>query len=135
MVQNLSGVAGGVLVEDDNAGAGPDGDIHTVDGHGLRGQACVKPVGEGGELAAADRSEEQGDEFVASESGDEIPGADGASKALRGDPQDLVPGIVAQVVVDVLEVVHVDEQHRGQLAVAAKLECVVEQRQSMGAVG
>jgi phosphoribosylaminoimidazole (AIR) synthetase len=60
---------------------------------------------------------QQHDEFVATVAADGIGRAHGIRQALGDGDQQLIPGCVAQGVVDVLEVVHVDEQNRETLMV------------------
>ncbi len=68
-------------------------------------------------------------ELVAAESGDHVALARGAAEPGGDRPQQLVAALVAESVVDVLEVVQVDEQHRvaSGAAFARPLDRVEEQ--------
>ena len=57
------------------------------------------------------------DELVAPHAHDDVLGADGGADALRHGLEQLVAGLMPARVVDVLEAVEVEEQHREQRAV------------------
>ena len=59
-------------------------------------------------------------ELVAAEAGDHVAVADGAAQPLRDLDQQAVAGLVAEAVVDDLEVVEVEEQHGDALAAARR---------------
>ena len=76
---------------------------------------------------------EQDRELVAAEPGGGVGGADARGHALRDLEQDPVAGGVTEAVVDGLEVVEVDEQHRHPDALAQRprdrvADALVEQR-------
>ena len=71
-------------------------------------EAAGDPLGLGGvaHFGADD------DELVAAEAGHEVVGPDGVGEAVGHGQEEFVAGLVAEGVVDELEVVEVDEQHR-----------------------
>ena len=60
-------------------------------------------------------------EFVAAEAGDQIVAAHDAAQALRDVENELVADMVAERVVDVLEVIEIDVEHRRRRTAAAHL--------------
>ena len=68
----------------------------------------------GGELVGPVEPE---GEFVAAEAGDEVGRADDAAQQLAGEAERVVPDLVAELVVQRLEVVEVDEHQRARQAI------------------
>ena len=78
---------------------------------------------------------EQDHELVASEAGDGVGLTNAVPEPVSDLPQQCVPGVVPQRVVDILEAIEVDEQHRQILGVAARAgNCGVEDQAEAGAV-
>ncbi len=78
-------------------------------------------------------------EFVTAEARDRVAGAHLGMQSLGGDAQDLVAGLVAMQIVDVLEVVQIDEHQRAQLVAAPAgghgLVQAIEQQPAIGQTG
>ncbi len=69
---------------------------------------------------------QQDRELVTAQARDQVVGADLPAEALGDDLQHLVPDVVAQPVVDLLEAVEVDQHDREHPALAAGLiECLL----------
>jgi hypothetical protein len=70
--------------------------------------------------------EQQDHELVAAEAADEVAVADLVADSVRDSSEDGVPGEVAEPVVDRLEAVEVDDQHRPRSGIGiAAVQCVV----------
>ena len=98
----------------------------------MRSSTCCTP-------AVVDRAVQQHGELVAAQAGGGVGGADGLVQPLREDLEQQVAGLVAVGVVDRLEAVEVDVEHRGPLAVAAgQVQVVlgaVEEERPVGQLG
>ena len=75
----------------------------------------------GGASEAICQALAENDELIPRESGQRVPGAEDLGQALGDRHEQLVPGLMAVCVVDVLEAVEIDEQHRGD-ALRASLQ-------------
>ena len=115
---------------DPDADAQPHHPPAQVEGPVDAGPAAVgEGLRAGGVAVAA-----QHDELVPAEPADGVAGPGGAGQP-RGDlPQQVVAGVVAEGVVDVLEAVDVEEEHRHRAAVVL-LELGVDELVQVGAVG
>ena len=83
--------------------------LDPVDREGL-GEGGGDPVGDRDRLLLVGEAVDQDAELVAAEAGDDVAGAQVGAQA-RGDrAQQLVAGVVAEAVVDQLEVVEVEEE-------------------------
>ncbi len=76
------------------------------------GERDAQPIGQFLDLEAAERAADQCGELVAAEPGDGVPAADGALQPAGGLHQELVADLVPGGVVDRLEAVQVEEEHR-----------------------
>jgi hypothetical protein len=95
-----------------DADARPHGDLHAVDHDGCDDRAG-QPLAEHGDGDLVVHTARDDDELVATEPGHDVLGlADHLGEALRDDDEQLVAGMVTQRVVDVLEAVEVEEDHR-----------------------
>src|SRR5262249_40163837 len=119
---------------EDDADARAEGDVPTRDGDRLR-QVLDEASGERDGLLAADVLEQQR-ELVSAEPGDRVARAHDLLEPARDDPQELVAGVVAEAVVDLLEAVEVDEEN-GDLVLGARRprKFVVEAVAEESAVG
>ena len=86
--------------------------------HDGRANRLAQQVGHGVGLARTLQGGQYGDEFVAAQARHQILGPNGGAQAPRHLAQQLVAGLVAQRIIDRLEMVEVDEQH-GHLGVRA----------------
>ncbi len=120
----LGGVEGEVGVAQQRVGVGvgtdrdPDadrtrGDLAPVVELDRLAQDLGEAVGEQVQRRLAVSQFAQHDELVAAEPADRVPLADRPPQPFSDGPQQLIPGRVAVVVVDVLEAVDVDEQGSG----------------------
>ncbi len=94
-------------------------------------EGLQQALGEGLGLLA-EGALEQDDELVAAEAGEQRLGRRVAAQALGDAAQQQVADVVAEGVVDVLEVVEVEEQQRLRLVL---LQALFEAREQLGAVG
>ncbi len=112
LAQNLVGRHG--LAVDHESDRGADGNLDVTEVHRV-----PKHVGEpfGGLLSdlIVRQSFADDDELVAAESGDRIARSAGPAQALRHLDEEHVTGLVAEGVIDFLELVQVDEEHSDQL--------------------
>ena len=117
VAQNVGGVAG-AAVDRRNADRGADDDVVAADHVGRA---------DGGDDAAGDRLERIGiglamgddGEFVAAEARHQILAAHDAAQPLGDVEDELVADVMAERVVDVLEVIEIDVEHRGSRAAGA----------------
>ena len=100
------------------------------DVEGLRERGAQAAGGDRGQRLVVDADAEHG-ELVAAEPGDEVLLAHGARRRCGDLDQQPVAGLVAEAVVDDLEVVEVEEEHGDALA---RLGGSLERRDERGAV-
>ncbi len=112
---------GRVVGEHRDADAARDVQLQRLD-QARRAQRGQQPLRDLQRLAAAGHAVQQHHEFVAAEAADDIGVADRLAQALRHELEQRVAGLVAERVVDGLEAVEVDEQHRDRLAGAGRLQ-------------
>ena len=74
------------------------------------GEGGGDPVGDRDRLVLVGEAVDQDAELVAAEAGDDVAGAQVGAQPRRDRPQQLVAGVVAEAVVDQLEVVEVEEE-------------------------
>lgn len=75
-------------------------------------QALDEALGEGGCLGGVGVAVEQDRELIPAEAGGGVGGAHGGGEAFGDGDEQVVAGVVAQAVVDDLEVVEVQDEHR-----------------------
>ena len=117
VAQNVGGIAG-AAVDHRNADRGADDDVVAADHVGRA---------DGGNDAAGDRLQRIGiggaigddGELVAAEAGHQILAAHDVAQPLGDVEDELVADVMAERVVDVLEVIEVDVEHRGGRAAGA----------------
>jgi hypothetical protein len=110
-------------------------ELPAVDEEGLA-QSLPDPLGHRGQLGIVAGVLNQHGELVAAEAGHGVAGPDAGGQAVGDLDQEPVPGGVAEAVVDLLEAVQVQEQHRDRGGVAAgALEGVVDAVFEQGPVG
>ena len=81
-------------------------------------EAVLDPLRDGDGVLAVDSALEQHGELVTAETGDQVVGAHAALESRGDGDEQLVTDVVAEAVVDELEVVEVDEQHRDDTVLA-----------------
>ena len=94
---------------DGDPDAGGDEVLGAADRVGL-GEGGGDPVGDRHRLVLVGEAVDQDAELVAAEAGDDVAGAQVGAEARRDRAQQLVAGVVAEAVVDQLEVVEVEEE-------------------------
>ena len=109
-------VLSGCRVERNSDGRA-DGQRMAVD-HQRRRQCGQDPVGHFDRIPGGGDVGQQDPELVASQPRDRVLGADAALDASRDEPQQRVAAGVPERVIDGLEVVDIEEQHRRRAAVA-----------------
>ena len=128
----LGAVVAGARQRDADADAGE----HLVPAHlDRRGQLLVNPLGDAGGVRLAVDVLEQHGELVAAEARERVARAHAALEPPRDADQQLVAGLVSEAVVDRLEAIEVEVEHREQRlaqraprAVKQVLQAVEEQR-------
>jgi len=110
VAQDGLGVEAGVGRQD-QAHAGRHADLPAGDGEG-GGQGVDESLGDALGLGGVADVDADDDELVAAEAGYEVVGPDGVRQPVGHGQEELVARLVAEGVVDELEVVEVDEQHR-----------------------
>ena len=89
--------------------AGADEVLDALHREGL-GEGGGDAVGDRDRLGLVGEAVDQDPELVAAEAGDDVAGAQVGAQARRHRPQQGVAGVVAEAVVDQLEVVEVEEE-------------------------
>ena len=110
VAQNVGGVAG-AAVDHGDADRGADDDVVAADGVGRADRGDDAP-GDGLQRIGIRRAGGDDGEFVAAEPRHQIVAAHDAAQPLRDVEDQLVADVMAERVVDVLEVVEVDVEHR-----------------------
>ena len=98
-----------VRAGDGDADRGGDEVLDAVDREGL-GEGGGDAVGDRDRLAFVGEAVDQDPELVAAEAGDDVAGPQVGAQPRRHRPQQGVAGVVAEAVVDQLEVVEVEEE-------------------------
>ena len=118
-----------------DADAGGDGDIIVADGAAF-GDRRADLLGQRAGIRWAGDVPLQNGELVAAETGDEIVLAHGLPQPLADLDDQRVTGRMAECVVDILEAVEVEEQHRElRLVAGARAKRVIEVIEERAAVG
>ena len=94
---------------DGDADAGGDEMVGAAHRVGLR-EGARHPVGDRQRLVLVGEPVDEDAELVAAEAGDDVAGAQVGAQARRHRPQQVVAGVVADAVVDQLEVIKVEEE-------------------------
>ena len=119
VTQNVAGIVG-AAVDHGDADRGADDDVVAVDRVGRADRGDDAPGDRLQRIGIRGAGGDDG-EFVAAEPGDEIVAAHDAAEALRDVENQLVADVVAERIVDVLEVVEVDVEHGRRRAAARAL--------------
>ncbi len=119
-----------MLGEEGDAQAHLEVELDPLDGDGL-GDGVDDAVGHFQDLVAAGQIEEDDAEFVAPQSPHQVRALDALAQAFPHLAQDLVPAHVSQGVVDLLEIVQVHGDDRGE-GVTVELGVVHELLQLLG---
>ena len=108
-------VLGALVARARQRDADADAGEHLVPAHlDGRGQLLVDPLGDAGGVRLAVDVVEQHGELVAAQARQRVAGPQAALQPARGADQQLVAGLVSEAVVDRLEPIEVEVEHREQ---------------------
>ena len=112
IAQNVGGIAG-AAVDDGNADRGADDDVVAADRIG-RAERIDDAAGDSLQRVGIGLAGGDDGELVAAEPGDQIVAAHDAAQPLRDIENERVADVMAERIVDVLEVIEIDVEDRGR---------------------